>query len=42
MADREPSDNDWLEWNLGRDRANPLIGAHASLVPPVCTSEPAG
>ena len=23
MAHREPSDNDWLEWNLGRDRANP-------------------
>jgi two-component system, OmpR family, sensor histidine kinase BaeS len=42
MADREPSDNDWLEWNLGRERANPLIRSHASATPTVCTSEPAG
>jgi two-component system sensor histidine kinase BaeS len=42
MADREPSDNDWLEWNLGRERANPLIRSHASDGATMCTSEPAG
>jgi hypothetical protein len=29
----EPSDDDWLEWNWGRDRADPLIRAAR----PACT-----
>jgi hypothetical protein len=27
LAGREPSDDDWLEWNLGRQRAEPLLRA---------------
>jgi two-component system, OmpR family, sensor histidine kinase BaeS len=44
LGDREPSNDDWLEWNLGRDRANPLIRSHASATvsTSVCTSTPAG
>jgi hypothetical protein len=27
LAGREPRDDDWLEWNLGRHRAAPLMDA---------------
>jgi hypothetical protein len=39
MRYREVSDDDWLEWNLGRHRANPLIRSHEATTPPTCTSE---
>ncbi|WP_410791105.1 DUF4153 domain-containing protein [Kribbella sp. C-35] len=42
LTAREPSKNDWLEWNLGRHRANPLIRAHTNATPVTCRSEPAG
>ncbi|MEJ1110728.1 MULTISPECIES: DUF4153 domain-containing protein [unclassified Kribbella] len=42
LTAREPSKDDWLEWNLGRDRANPLIRDHADATPVSCKSEPAG
>jgi two-component system, OmpR family, sensor histidine kinase BaeS len=41
LTAREPSKNDWLEWNLGRHRANPLIRSHADAPPVTCRSEPA-
>ncbi|GAB2662441.1 DUF4153 domain-containing protein [Kribbella swartbergensis] len=41
MRYRAVSDNDWLEWNLGRHRANPLISAGEATTPTTCTSEPA-
>jgi hypothetical protein len=28
LAGHEPSDDDWLEWNLGRQRAEPLVRSH--------------
>ncbi len=42
LSDREPSDDDWLEWNLGRDRANPLILSHATATATNCTGESGG
>ena len=42
LTAREPSNDDWLEWNLGRHRADPLIRAHADATPVTCRSEPAG
>jgi hypothetical protein len=30
LTGREPGDDDWLEWNLGRQRAEPLIRSHAA------------
>ncbi|TDD28272.1 DUF4173 domain-containing protein [Kribbella turkmenica] len=40
MADRERSDDDWLEWNLGRDRAQSLIPAAPTAMPTTCVSDP--
>ncbi|TCO35752.1 signal transduction histidine kinase [Kribbella steppae] len=44
LADREPSTNDWLEWNLGRERANAFIRSHASATATAatCLTKPAG
>jgi two-component system sensor histidine kinase BaeS len=41
LTARQPSKNDWLEWNLGRHRANLLIRSHADATPVPCRSEPA-
>ena len=30
LAGREPGDDDWLEWNLGRHRAAPLVRSHVA------------
>jgi hypothetical protein len=42
LADRRPSNDDWLEWNLGRHRADPFIRAEAGTAPAICTSRSAG
>ncbi|MEV0288840.1 DUF4153 domain-containing protein [Kribbella sp. NPDC050820] len=42
IGDRRPSDDDWLEWNLGRHRANPLIVSEPTAEPGACLSRPAG
>jgi len=40
LTEREPSKDDWLEWNLGRYRANLLLRSHADLTPTTCRSTP--
>ncbi|WP_433167437.1 DUF4153 domain-containing protein [Kribbella sp. CA-247076] len=40
MADRERSDDDWLEWNLGRTRAESLIPSQPEVMPLRCVSNP--
>ncbi|TDO33918.1 signal transduction histidine kinase [Kribbella sp. VKM Ac-2527] len=42
LAGREVSDDDWLEWNLGRHRAEPLIGTRPASTPTTCLTKPAG
>ncbi|MFI7062644.1 DUF4153 domain-containing protein [Kribbella sp. NPDC050124] len=42
IGDRQPSDDDWLEWNLGRHRANPLIRTEPTSSVTICTSKSAG
>ena len=44
LAGQEPSDDDWLEWNLGRHRAEPLLrsfGADPEHDNAVCSQAPA-
>lgn len=40
LTGHEPSDDDWLEWNFGRHRAEPLIRSHPTATN--CVSKPAG
>jgi hypothetical protein len=42
LAGTRPDDDDWLEWNLGRHRAAPLLRAHAGdpAYDGTCVSEP--
>jgi two-component system sensor histidine kinase BaeS len=42
LTGREPSDDDWLEWNLGRHRAEPLVRSHPTATATACASKPAG
>ena len=45
LRGHEPSDDDWLEWNLGRQRAEPLMRSHLAdwdYPEDVCASEGAG
>jgi two-component system, OmpR family, sensor histidine kinase BaeS len=35
-------DDDWLEWNLGRHRAEPLIRSHPTAIATACATEPGG
>jgi two-component system, OmpR family, sensor histidine kinase BaeS len=42
LTGHEPSDDDWLEWNFGRHRAEPLIRSHPTASATACVSKPAG
>ena len=45
LRGREPGDDDWLEWNLGRQRAEPLLRSHLAdrdYSAAVCAREGAG
>ena len=42
LTGREPGDDDWLEWNLGRHRAEPLIRSHPTAIATACATEPGG
>jgi signal transduction histidine kinase len=46
LTGREPTDDDWLEWNLGRQRAQPLLlatpAAARTAVPARCWEESSG
>ncbi|MEU4602236.1 DUF4153 domain-containing protein [Kribbella sp. NPDC023972] len=40
LTGRKPTTDDWLEWNLGRHNANPLIRSHPTTPPTTCPSNP--
>jgi hypothetical protein len=40
LTGREPADDDWLEWNFGRHRAEPLIRADRVPASAICTATP--